>query len=254
MKKIIILTGVIIFSIAFAINCVSAQEPPAYVEVFEEYAVDIVVSDDDSAHIKIDAVIRNNIDKPIVPGYVVFTFYRVEQSKILGISNPFSDKKTMPLDIQNVKAYTNNEEVSSSSEKLSERTIIRVDVWEPLPPKEKKRISLEYDVENISEGMLFKEIEMPIGYSELMPIEVQKVKITLPQKITYAYGAKVSGRTAEWEARNIPPKKAILYLLEYSKIPMPLLSFRSYWLFWGIIIIILLILLFVFIRKKRAKK
>lgn len=267
-NKALVCATAVVAALAIAFISLSSAYELAYEEhvlVFEEYNIHVVLDENDAAHVDLTAVIRNNVENPVVPGYLTLVTHGYEYEKFLIFTSPFSEGKPVPLDIENVKGYVDGKEIRADVNKAPVKgvTVINLEgLWEPITQGEKRTVRVTFDIPNAVDGVLFKEGKIPVGYlgnnlhTYSLPIDSQTVTLEVPGPVTYAdVNANVQGNMIIWHDTNLRSGDSKVYEFEYTTLPaFPRLGFRGYWLFWILIFALVILIAYMYTRFTKQRK
>lgn len=236
-----------IFTIILAVYVASiplahaVSQPLVVVEVFSEDRVHLDIYD--TTHVTRTLVIKNEIDKPIVPGVITLVLQKQSPEKIGPVSIPFTSV-VKPLKVMNVTARM-GDGAAITDVKVTETensTIIQYGAWVPIEPKQTLTVILEYDSPDIVEkGLLFSTLQYPFTSSSI-PVEKAVVETSIKNgRVTYSSEKPAAyGSTCVWEKSQLGMDSWGV-ALEYSMLPLPLLPISGGTLLWGLILLICLI-------------
>ncbi|MCS7121997.1 MAG: hypothetical protein NZ895_05300 [Archaeoglobaceae archaeon] len=223
-----------LIALLFLIQISSAQ-------VLEISEMKLSVFVKDKAHMRYEMTLKNKIDKPLVPGISEIRLQKVEPTTILIFPIPFGERK-QSVEVENLKAYSENINLKTSFEKFDEYSAIYYELWYPIEPYGERRVVLEFDADLVDHGILFKSITIPIGGD----VDIKKVELNLTSDWKLCYFEK--------EIKTVPANHITFVTAEFSIIPFPILPFRGYLLFWGTVLSLVLVLSLIAKKLKRAEK
>lgn len=243
LKNTIITIAMLILAISIASIPLAhaAGQPLVVVEVFSEDRVHLDIGD--TTHVTRTLVIKNEIDKPIVPGIITIVLQKQTPEKIGPVAIPFTSV-VKPLKVMNVKARMGDgAEIKDVKVTETENsTIIQYGAWVPIEPKQTLTVILEYDSPDIVEkGLLFSTLQYPFTSSSI-PVEKAIIETSIKSgHITYSSEKPtINGNTYVYENSSLGMNSWGV-ALEYSILPLPLLPISGSTLLWGIILLACLI-------------
>lgn len=205
-------------------------------EVLEIEEMKISVFVTDNAHMKYEIKLKNKIDKPIVPGVFEMRLQKVENLKFFFLSIPSGYEK--PVEIENLRAYSGNMNFKTSVEHLKNYTSLYYEIWYPIEPYGTMDVTLEFDADLVDHGFIFKSITIPIGGdTDIRRIEFE---INSDWKLCYLEG----------KVKSLPANHIAFITAEFSLLPLPLLHFRAYVIFWTSLIILIAMIGYLVLRRK----
>ncbi len=221
------------------------------VESISNYTMDLYVNQS-NVHVVSHITLKNNINQPIVPGLGEIRLQKKGFKKILGIPLPIGEEVS-PINISNLKIYTNKGNIKYSFDESGGYSIIHYEIWKPINPGDTFTFVVEYDSKDlIDEGLFFKTISIPIGSD----ITIDHLKINVISDLNPTY----KDPPGVWEGA-VPAGGLMFYSIELSPLPLPLLPLPGYMLFWIPIIILLIVatIYLVYLREtptttKRSKR
>ncbi|MFN3383461.1 MAG: hypothetical protein ACK401_01025 [Archaeoglobaceae archaeon] len=200
----------------------------------EEMKVSVFVTE--KAHLKYEIKLKNKIDKPIVPGISELRLQKVENPKLLFFSIPIGEYRKA-VEVENLKAYSGNLNFKSSTEHFNDYTAIYYEVWYPIEPYGERVVTIEFDANLVDHGLIFKSITIPVGGD--VDVRSLDLDISSDWKLCYFEGI----------VDSVPANHIAFITAEFSILPLPLLPFRGYVLFWGSLMILIAVLALVLVRK-----
>lgn len=235
------LTVVCIFLLAYVPVAHAADQPLVVVETFKEDRVRLDIGD--TAHVTRTLVIKNQIDKPIVPGMITLVLQKQSPDKIGPLSIPFTSS-IKPVNVTNARAKMGDGTVINDV-KVTESensTTIQYGAWVPIEPNQTLTVILEYDSPDIVEkGLLFNTVQYPFTSSSI-PVEKAIVETAINGgHVTYASEPPaINGNTYVWEKPQLGMGSWGV-ALEYSILPLPLLPISGGTLIWGLFLFLCLL-------------
>lgn len=200
----------------------------------KEMKVSVFVTD--KAHVKYEITLKNNIDKPIVPGISELRLQKVENTKLLFFYIPIGEHRKA-VEVENLRAYSGNLNFKASVEHFEDYTTIYYEIWYPIEPYGEKNVIIEFDSDLVDHGLIFKSLTIPVGGD----IDVKKLDLDIKSdwKLCYFEGG----------VNSVPANHIAFVTAEFSILPLPLLPFRGYVLFWGFLLMVTAVLAVVLMRK-----
>lgn len=208
---------IIFFSLLLPLLSASAQEIPL---VYRDLNVEIDIRSDGSATVTYDFTIENRASVPVVPGY---GYFNLSSGEIVGAEAYVSGKKT---------------------EVVSEGKYARYSVWEVIKPGESLKVKLIVRISDfLSRGLLFDEFNATLGPFSY-PVERGRIEVrTEGSNLVYL---------EKGDLNSLKPGEIVRVRGEVSKIPLPMLPFSWYPIFWSVIIVALALVLALSFRRKRS--
>ncbi len=215
----------------------AAGQPLVVVETFSEDRVHLDIGD--TTHVTRTLVIKNEIDRPIVPGIITLELQKQSPEKIGPVAIPFTTV-VRPLKVMNAKARMGDgtEIKDVKVTETNNSTIIQYGAWVPIEPKQTLTVILEYDSPDIVEkGLLFSTLEYPFTSSSI-PVEKAIVETSIKNGyVTYSSEKPtINGNAYVWEKPSLGMDSWDV-AIEYSILPLPLLPISGSTLLWGIILL-----------------
>lgn len=235
-KNIALLKGIFIFIFLLVLLL-----PFVFSEVvvFSDYKTDTYV-EKEKLHINRALILQNVGSNPIIPGELHFKLHEVkDDSRIASYVSNFEAKNGYDVELS-TRLIEGNEE-----------TDLVVSVWEPVLPQFTYSIYLSYDLDFKANGVLFYEIKVPVEETTI-PIKnnVHNLFIDEGYKVTYAPSSTVSKELKDGvDYTKVSWQNKENMVIEYSKIPFPLMGFKSVNIFWGFVIFVLMLLTYAIHRK-----
>ncbi len=204
--------------------------------VLEIEEMKVYVFATEKAHVKYEIKLRNKIDKPLVPGISELRLQKVENPKLLFFSIPIGEYRKA-VEVENLKAYSGNLNFKASVEHFNDYTTIYYEVWYPIEPYGERVVTIEFDANLVDHGLIFKSITIPVGGD----IDVKRLDLDISShwKLCYLEGV----------VESVPANHIAFITAEFSILPLPLLPFRGYILFWGSLLILIAVLALLLMRK-----
>ncbi len=213
----------------------SARRYLVDVEEISYYKTTVNMTSPTIAHITKKIVIRNIIDRDIVPGYAYLYLSKIPATFY---GKPSNERKA--VNVMNLRARTDTGiKLETSLKSNTTTTIIRYGIWLPLAPNETITVYLSYDIEGIADrGILFYNVVAPLESSSI-PIRKYDIEVIPPKGyfVSYAPDGKKVPMSSE-KAYLWSDKSAIM---QYSRIPMVPLPVPGSIVFWVALIMIIFI-------------
>ena len=195
---------------------VNAQMGPL---VYKNYYVKIIILNDGSALLSYDMELENTGTVPVVPGYGLIN---LSSGKVVSASSSVMGRK---------------------GEAVIEGNAVRYSVWEVINPGKSIKVEVNLTVSGfLSKGILFDEFQATIGPISY-PVIRGDVVVIPPAGKSIVYLSKSS-------LNAMKPGDIAQVRGELSYIPLPLLPFSWYPVFWTVVIAVIL-LAFVIRRVRR---
>jgi hypothetical protein len=195
---------------------VNAQMGPL---VYKNYYVKIIILNDGSALLSYDMELENTGTVPVVPGYGLIN---LSSGKVVSASSSVMGRK---------------------GETVIEGNAVRYSVWEVINPGKSIKVEVNLTVsEFLSKGILFDEFQATIGPISY-PVIRGDVIVVPPAGKNIVYLSKSS-------LNAMKPGDIAQVRGELSYIPLPLLPFSWYPVFWTAVIAVIL-LAFIIRRARR---
>jgi hypothetical protein len=195
---------------------VNAQMGPL---VYKNYYVKIIILNDGSALLSYDMELENTGTVPVVPGYGLIN---LSSGKVVSASSSVMGRK---------------------GETVIEGNAVRYSVWEVINPGKSIKVEVNLTVsEFLSKGVLFDEFQATIGPISY-PVIRGDVVVIPPAGKNIVYLSKSS-------LNAMKPGDIAQVRGELSYIPLPLLPFSWYPVFWTAVIAVIL-LAFIIRRVRR---
>ncbi|MEM4396069.1 MAG: hypothetical protein QXR30_00175 [Candidatus Woesearchaeota archaeon] len=202
---------------------------------FSNYVTKLKI-DNNEITINKEIEIENYGQVGIVPGEMIFRILNVKESDIINISAKDEFGNTFPVKI-------------NPSDDFVE---VVVENYIPIFAQSKQKVFIDYTIKSNLKGLLFYSFEYPLMDTSI-PIQNGKI-IIIPGKnlyLTYAPEAKCEKNECFFEIKN---QKNKMVEFELSRIPLPKLKVKAYYVFWyGIIAMLLLISILQLIIRKVLK-
>jgi len=186
----------------------------------------------EKAHFRYEITLKNLIDKPLVPGISEIRIQKVESPRLLIFPLPIGESRK-DVEIENLKAYSDNMQLKSYYEKHGDYSSIYYEFWYPIEPFGERKVVVEFDADIVDKGLLFKSITFPVGSD----IDVKKLQTSITSDWNLCY--------TEGKIESIPANHIAFFTAEFSLLPLPLLPFRGYLLFWGIVLAAAIAVIFI---------
>lgn len=187
----------------------SAQDVPL---TYKDLEVRILLNGDGSATVSYDFTLENRASVPVVPGY---GYFNLSSGRIV-------DAKA--------------EVMGKRAEVIFEDKYARYSIWEVIKPGGSVRVKLNLTVSDfLSRGVLFDEFDATLGPFSY-PVERGGVEVVAGGGLHLVYLQKT-------DLSSLEPGGVIKVRGEVSKIPLPMLPFSWYPLFWGVVMLTLALLL-----------
>lgn len=189
----------------------SAQE----VLIYRDVRLRIMLNGDGSATITYEFTLENRASVPVVPGY---GYFNVSSGRIV-------DARA--------------EVMGKSAEVIHGEKYARYSIWEVIRPGGSVRVRLDVKVSDfLSRGILFDEFDATLGPFSY-PVEGASIDVAPGEGLHLVYLER-SGSLGSGGLRLRG---------EVSRIPLPMLPFSWYPVFWGIVILALAFLLALGVRR-----
>jgi hypothetical protein len=208
----------------------------AEVVLFEKYDTTMTL-ESGKLFVTKDLRIKNIGGNPIIPGEVHFKISKEEKGKTIApIVSSFVVRDRFDKELD-TRVITTDREVS-----------LIFTIWDPLLPDFFYDMKMTYELEFKPKGVLFYQVALPEERTTI-PISKAITRFEIPKSyhVTYAPGGTVGSendkRYVSWDGKEN-------YEVEYSVVPLPLLSFKASHIFWILIILIFLVNLAIRFRKK----
>lgn len=228
-------TKFLLVSLTFFLIALSASSFAYDVVVFEDYDTSYFLKE---GKLSVEKRIRlKNIGKnPIIPGELHFRVYEAR------------GEKSYPVEVENLAASNNNNDLSTRVTKYKEYSDIIVHVWNPVLPEFELPITISYDLDFAPKGVFFHEVQFPIEETTI-PIRDSSVNFMLPKKyhVTYATTTEINEDGIYNIVRWINDDDLSL---EYTLLPLPRTPFRMVSVFWLSILVVLGVI-FIFLNSRR---
>lgn len=212
-------------------------------ESFSKYQVDIDLHEDGMAHITKTIVIKNEINKPIVPGIAYLKVFKQKESRFLGLWT--TSINNVPLRVENLVVRDENNNVLSSETKIEQNiSTISFSVWTPIPPYQNYTVRIEYDTRDLVEtGILFSEVSYPLPASSI-PIKRKVISVKIPDgtSLSYATAPRTEDGRLVWSTSD-PDASFVAADLEYTKIPFVTLPVHGSLVFWLTVLVVVIVYL-----------
>ena len=186
----------------------------------------------EKAHFRYEITLKNLIDKPLVPGISEIRIQKVESPRLLIFPLPIGESRK-DVEIENLKAYSDNMQLKSYYEKHGDYSSIYYEFWYPIEPFGERKVVVEFDADIVDKGLLFKSITFPVGSD----IDVKKLQTSITSDWNLCY--------TEGKIETIPANHIAFFTAEFSLLPLPMLPFRGYLLFWGIVLAAAIAVIFI---------
>ncbi len=235
---VIVLFAVLLSSAIFT----SAILPGEELEQLENYTISVSLNNDGSAHIIHSFEVVNIATEPIVPGRA-----RLILSQNIQPTN-------IVVDLAGARKLITDEKVQLKDDKVT----INYEIWRPLLPGERIKVTIDFDSQDIvKKGIMFSQLDLELSEFDL-PVQTITFLITPPEgkRITYANQkeAVVKEGKAEIVYDKVPANRPHAVSIEYSSLPLPLLSFHGYWLWLILLLIPLGFAVVLFFRNSRYRE
>lgn len=222
-KFFVLFSLVLSLLIVSSLSVFAADVPGAINQKITDYKITLEVSG--KVHVIQSFYIESLSEKPIVPGFAKLTLFSG------------ADPKNIVVDIDgSIKQLENYELVEG-------RPVIYYDVWRPISPGEKLKVSVSFDLENfIKKGIFFQELEFELG-SLVVPVDSAAFYLKLPKDKYVSFSdpkyisSGVIGEFKTYEYQIVPGSRVNA---EFSSIPLPTLPFNGYWIWSGFAVICLM--------------
>ncbi|MEM0268590.1 MAG: hypothetical protein QXH90_05805 [Candidatus Korarchaeum sp.] len=207
----------LILFLTLAFHPSSAQDEPL---VYSDVLMRILLREDGSATISYEFTLLNRASVPVVPGY---GYFNVSSGRII-------DAKA--------------EVMGKRAEVIFEDKYARYSIWEVIKPGGSIKVELNLTVSDfLSRGVLFDEFNAILGPFPY-PIEGGKVEVVAGSGLYIVYLQKD-------DLGSLNSEGSIRVRGEVSRIPLPMLPFSWYPIFWSIVIFGLALTLALSMRRKR---
>lgn len=194
----------------------SAQDVPL---AYGSMEVRILLRENGSAIVGYEFTLENRASVPVVPGY---GYFNLSSGRII-------DAKA--------------EVMGKRAEVVFEDKYARYSIWEVIEPGGSVVVKLNLTISDfLSRGVLFGEFDATLGPFSY-PIEVGRVEIVPESGLYLVYLQKT-------DLSSLKPGESVRVRGEVSRIPLPMLPFSWYPVFWGIVILTLALILTLSLRRK----
>ncbi|MGC8932379.1 MAG: hypothetical protein ACP5LQ_03715 [Candidatus Methanodesulfokora sp.] len=203
-----LLPSLLLFLFLFSLLTVNAQMGPL---VYKNYNVKIIILNDGSAILSYEMEMENAGTVPVVPGYGLIN---VSSGKVVSASAFIMGRK---------------------GEAVIEGNAVRYSVWEVINPGKSIRVEVNVTVSGfLSRGVLFDEFQAEIGPISY-PVIRGDVKVIPPTGKNIVYLSKKN-------LNAMRPGDVAQIRGELSLIPLPLLPFSWYPIFWTAVIAVIVLI------------
>lgn len=204
-------------------SALAADVPGAVNQKITDYKITLEVTD--KVHVTQSFYIESLSEKPIVPGFAKLTLFSG--------ANPTSILVDIDGSVKELETF----------ELVDGKPVIYYDVWRPISPGEKLKVSVSFDLADfVKKGIFFQELEFELG-TLVVPVDSAALYLKLPKEKYVSFSDpkyKSSGIIGDFKTYEYEISPGSRISAEYSSIPLPTLPFNGYWIWSGFALICLL--------------
>lgn len=200
----------------FSVTVLAADVPGAINQKITDYKVTLEITD--KVHVVQSFYIESLSEKPIVPGFAKLTLFSG------------ADPQNIQVDIDG------SVKILEKYELLEGKPVIYYDIWRPISPGEKLKVSVSFDLADfVKKGIFFQELDFELGRL-VVPVDSATLYLKLPKDkyVSFSDPKYVSsGIIGEFKTYEYNIAPGSMVSAEYSSIPLPTLPFNGYWIWSG---------------------